>query len=1166
MPLRLLIACRSQYFSLLLPCVHGTDLVVVDSTLTEVLGILKLLKVLRVFKMARHFKGSRVIWLTLKESFRCLCIFLMLSIVFVSLAAYLIQLSSACVNDNCVFVDPVNTMYFVVITVTTVGYGDQLPHYQDTVPRLWTFICILFGSMFVALPLAIVGNKFEAVYKDVYEVPMNAETVSSSQRRQLLMNSAYQMTTAIHNAQRRFYELQTSLKSNEAASLKLDKRRVFQRAMHAISLHHDAIATHVDILTPSTVVMKTNQRPRGAWHSSHNSASSALSGAPSAVMKKRGRNASAGIQMTQLPSRQSTDGSDIKRSGSRTGEETEENEESTTNTLSFIGTVIGLGCGKNAACIEYAQADREEIGMGKQEQNVSVDRLAPPLCDSQLTGSQLHKFKQNLSVGMRVRVWPKDQTYYGISHHIAKTRKAHQKLVTKAKAGFRQGKCNDALWLWMNAPEGFDKKSCLRRSSTVFRWVHRFVIVSSILSIVIQTLNGINYYGPNEKACSLEASIWCENVEAYGGVESKRADRLPDDISEEDAAFYFQHVLNWPCYPQMCSTYSETEDLREPGKMLLCNDPAVDPSVNDLQWAGILEDPWSFPFSDPRLRMDVSCSTTSSTNATTYGEYQANGNYEETVETVDVVVGSEAFPSGIKEVLEFQNEVLFGQVAVCQRSKCISNEAVAGGNPPYRVFDADTVSQKDLNEFFGWMEFFFCVMYIFDFVLNAIAQRDAETMEEVGRKPFWKRFATWVELVSTVVCTAELVLVTLAASMDDAPDKDDWFRMVYTVWGMPFMSTLSTCIIRPLRIVVMIRVAHGFRDVPSLIVVSRTVKEVHRRLLGPLFYLIVIATLFAGIFFTFETLFYCEAVGRCQDGTYDLYECAGDDDTTSMGIGTIIEYRYKDTKCLITPTDGSPSPCYQGPDGHGNLGELCMVQNMYDALWLSFATLSTVGYGDIYPQTTLGKALGIVAAVAGTIYLSMPLAIIESRFYDIYEEYNSFVSLRSAKAKFQHAVGAVLTINTNKKGLGPATVEALESRKPGPLRNAIEKWDRQGKSKELPMYKRAVDLLQTLEKEQAQQSPKESGETDGEAPAEVIHQIDGFASAGGLFHQTQLRTLIAYCGVTIPEPRKVTEETFKQLDARHRELLAVIGEQYLFHDEWGVATAGPLKRREHDMH
>lgn len=55
-----------------------------------------------------------------------------------------------------------------------------------------------------------------------------------------------------------------------------------------------------------------------------------------------------------------------------------------------------------------------------------------------------------------------------------------------------------------------------------------------------------------------------------------------------------------------------------------------------------------------------------------------------------------------------------------------------------------------------------------------------------------------------------------------------------------------------------------------MVVLSKTVKEVYRRLLVPLFFLVVAGVLFGGIFFTLETQLYCEAVAKCQDGNEDL--------------------------------------------------------------------------------------------------------------------------------------------------------------------------------------------------------------------------------------------------------------------------------------------------------
>ncbi|MDX1639468.1 MAG: ion transporter [Balneolaceae bacterium] len=50
------------------------------------------------------------------------------------------------------------------------------------------------------------------------------------------------------------------------------------------------------------------------------------------------------------------------------------------------------------------------------------------------------------------------------------------------------------------------------------------------------------------------------------------------------------------------------------------------------------------------------------------------------------------------------------------------------------------------------------------------------------------------------------------------------------------------------------------------------------------------------------------------------------------------------------------------------------------AMWWGIATLTTVGYGDIYPVTTLGKMLGTVVALLGIGIFALPAGIIASGF------------------------------------------------------------------------------------------------------------------------------------------------------------------------------------------
>ena len=54
--------------------------------------------------------------------------------------------------------------------------------------------------------------------------------------------------------------------------------------------------------------------------------------------------------------------------------------------------------------------------------------------------------------------------------------------------------------------------------------------------------------------------------------------------------------------------------------------------------------------------------------------------------------------------------------------------------------------------------------------------------------------------------------------------------------------------------------------------------------------------------------------------------------------------------------------------------------NVFASLWWAVATLTTVGYGDIYPITTLGKIISSVVAFLGIGLIALPTGIISAGF------------------------------------------------------------------------------------------------------------------------------------------------------------------------------------------
>lgn len=57
-----------------------------------------------------------------------------------------------------------------------------------------------------------------------------------------------------------------------------------------------------------------------------------------------------------------------------------------------------------------------------------------------------------------------------------------------------------------------------------------------------------------------------------------------------------------------------------------------------------------------------------------------------------------------------------------------------------------------------------------------------------------------------------------------------------------------------------------------------------------------------------------------------------------------------------------------------------VFENIGDGIWWAIITFATVGYGDIYPITPLGKLLGCIICLVGVAMVAIPTGIISSSF------------------------------------------------------------------------------------------------------------------------------------------------------------------------------------------
>ncbi|MFN0048743.1 MAG: ion transporter [Cytophagales bacterium] len=77
--------------------------------------------------------------------------------------------------------------------------------------------------------------------------------------------------------------------------------------------------------------------------------------------------------------------------------------------------------------------------------------------------------------------------------------------------------------------------------------------------------------------------------------------------------------------------------------------------------------------------------------------------------------------------------------------------------------------------------------------------------------------------------------------------------------------------------------------------------------------------------------------------------------------------------------------------------------NILYAFWWGVITLTTVGYGDAYPITALGKIIGGMVALMGVLIVAIPTGIISSSFVQKMEESKSIKRMREIRKKLKEA-------------------------------------------------------------------------------------------------------------------------------------------------------------------
>lgn len=65
-----------------------------------------------------------------------------------------------------------------------------------------------------------------------------------------------------------------------------------------------------------------------------------------------------------------------------------------------------------------------------------------------------------------------------------------------------------------------------------------------------------------------------------------------------------------------------------------------------------------------------------------------------------------------------------------------------------------------------------------------------------------------------------------------------------------------------------------------------------------------------------------------------------------------------------------------------NVEESAMFEDFFDALYWATTTLTTVGYGDIYPATDLGRIISMISAILGVAVIALPSGVITASYLE----------------------------------------------------------------------------------------------------------------------------------------------------------------------------------------
>ncbi|XP_059388259.1 potassium voltage-gated channel subfamily G member 3-like isoform X2 [Carassius carassius] len=132
------------------------------------LRVLRMMRIFWLIKLARHFLGLQTLGLTLRRCYRemvMLLVFVFVAMAIFSALAQLLEHGLDLETSNEDYASIPAACWWVIISMTTVGYGDMYP---ITIPgRVLGGVCVVSGIVLLALPITFIYHSFVQCYHEL---------------------------------------------------------------------------------------------------------------------------------------------------------------------------------------------------------------------------------------------------------------------------------------------------------------------------------------------------------------------------------------------------------------------------------------------------------------------------------------------------------------------------------------------------------------------------------------------------------------------------------------------------------------------------------------------------------------------------------------------------------------------------------------------------------------------------------------------------------------------------------------------------------------------------------------------------------------------------------------------------------------------------------------